>query len=41
MEFYPQIKSDMEFALKYANPNISKRFLPDEVRKNIRKILNL
>jgi len=48
IEIYPQIKNDMEFALKYANPNITKRFIAEEVRKEYeidialtREILNL
>ncbi|MEJ5257227.1 MAG: phosphoenolpyruvate carboxylase [Fervidobacterium sp.] len=32
-EIYPQINADMEFALKYANPNISKRFVDEETRR--------
>lgn len=47
-EIYPQIKSDLEFALKYANPNVAKRFVSDEIRREYeidialsRKILNL
>ncbi|SEF97198.1 phosphoenolpyruvate carboxylase, type 2 [Caloramator fervidus] len=33
IEFYPQIKNDMTFALKYTNPSISKKFIPEEIRK--------
>ncbi|KRQ86372.1 Phosphoenolpyruvate carboxylase [Caloramator mitchellensis] len=48
MEFYPQIKSDFEFASRYANPSVSKRILSDDIRKEYEvdfeltnKILNL
>lgn len=41
LRFYPQLKEDMLFALKYANPAILKRFVSDEIRQDFKNEIAL
>lgn len=41
IRFYPQLKKDISFALRYANPTILKRFVSDDVRQDFKQEISL